>query len=448
MLGRRTRTVRRHGPRPAAVAISGLITLGLIAGFIWLAENSYNGLPFLNYRTVYASVPNIGHLEQHDPVDIAGVHVGQVLQTTTKNNRALVKLQLSGVGPLPSNSQVIVRADGLLGQRYIELDPGTSHTYLPNGATITETNPSATYYNGIPETLDIFNAKTRTALGEMIRGVGAGVEGRGQQLNQAITVGAPSGADFDDVASAILARPTAAAAFLPDTNSGLSVLDANRTAITNTFDPAAKALQPLITERSQVDEGISRLTNFEQAGLDYGFFNRGRVLLDAAVGLTHSLDPVLPKVPSALDSTTTLLRDTPVDLRKALTVVNQVPSTVPAALGILASLKPDLTPLKATLNALVNPVSSLAEHGCDISSFALGVQSLVSFGTDPAGPFGPDVGFPIGESISPSAAGDEINIGQQFPSETAYSPPCSFSPGATFNSATIGQLLSGVFPSS
>jgi virulence factor Mce-like protein len=445
---RTRRTVRRRGPRPATVLFSGLLTIALIGGFIWLAENSYNGLPFLNYRTVYASVPNIGHLEQHDPVDIDGVHVGQVLQTTTKSNHALVKLQLQGVGPLPKNSQVIVRADGLLGQRYVELVPGTSHTMLPNGGKITETNPSTTYYNGIPETLDIFNAKTRTALGQMIRGLGTAVEGRGQQLNQAIQVGPQSGADFDSAAYAILARPGAAAAFLPATDSGVTALDDNRVALTDTFRPASNALQPLISQRAQAEQGISEIPGFERGAIDYGFFARGKNLLEAAIQLTKTLDPIVPKLPSALGAGTDLLNDTPGDLRKTKTVLDQVPATVPAALGILAAAKPDLTPLKTTLVSLVKPVSSLAEHGCDIQNFATGVDSLVSFGTLPGGPFGPDVGFPIGEQISPSAAGSEINIGQQFPTESSYDPPCFFTPGATYNTQTMLQLLSGVFPGS
>ena len=133
---RKGRRVRRTAPRPAIVVLAGLITTALIAGFIYEAENAYNGLPFLNYRTVYASLPNIGHLKQHDPVDIAGVRVGQVLKTSTSNNRALVELQLQGVGPLPVDSKAVVRANGLLGARYVELDPGKSHTMLPDGGTI------------------------------------------------------------------------------------------------------------------------------------------------------------------------------------------------------------------------------------------------------------------------------------------------------------------------
>src|ERR1700737_3086282 len=101
------RSRRSRGPRPATVVLAGILTTVILGSFIWLAENADNGLPLLSYRTVYPSLPNIGHLKQHDPVDIAGVRVGQVLNTSTRNNRALVELQLRGVGPLPVDSKVM-----------------------------------------------------------------------------------------------------------------------------------------------------------------------------------------------------------------------------------------------------------------------------------------------------------------------------------------------------
>src|ERR1041385_7911949 len=95
----RVRSRRQSGrpKRPAHVVLAGVLTIAVLGAFVWLAENAYNGVPLLGYRTVYASLPSIGHLKQHDPVNIAGVRVGQVLETSTRDNRALVKLQLRGV---------------------------------------------------------------------------------------------------------------------------------------------------------------------------------------------------------------------------------------------------------------------------------------------------------------------------------------------------------------
>jgi ABC-type transporter Mla subunit MlaD len=131
-----------------AVVITGLVVTAAILAFVYFAEQSYNGLPFISYRTLYASVPNIGHLQLHDPVQIAGVRVGQVLSTDTRNGRALVQLQLQGVGPLPVDTQVYVRANGLLGARDAEIVPGKRKQLLADGATIS--GGTNTYYQGVP----------------------------------------------------------------------------------------------------------------------------------------------------------------------------------------------------------------------------------------------------------------------------------------------------------
>lgn len=422
--------------------LAGVVTVVLIAGFVYEAENSYNGLPFLSYRDVYLSLPNIGHLQQHDPVDIAGVHVGQVLQTTTRNDRALVELQLQGVGPLPVDSRAIVRADGLLGERYVELDLGTSHRTLPQGGTIVE--GGGTYTSGIPETLNLFDAGTRTALGEMIRGFGDGVEGRGSQLNEAIHVGPASGANFDTAAYAILARPGAARNFLPYTNSGMAALNSARNQIAGMLAPTADALGPFATERSAVDAALPLTIPFEASEYDAFALDHFPRLALSLVTLAHAADPVLPEIPAALQSATRLLRDTAAPLRQTKPALNEVPHAVPAALGILGSLKPDLTPLRQDFVNLDSPVSILAEHGCDIQNAATGIRSLVNYGTSPGGNWGRDVGFPVMLAmVSPQMATSLAGGLPSYPTENRYSPPCAYSPGPTISQATMLQVLSG-----
>ena len=90
-------------------------------------------------------------------MQIAGVKVGQVLRTSTGNGRALVELQLTHVKPLPVDTQVLVRDNGLLGDRDVELVPGTSKKLLANGATVS--GSASDYYPSLPDTLDLFDAE-------------------------------------------------------------------------------------------------------------------------------------------------------------------------------------------------------------------------------------------------------------------------------------------------
>jgi virulence factor Mce-like protein len=423
------------------VALAGLLTVLAIAGFIYLAENAYNGLPFLSYRTLYVSMPNIGHLQQHDPVSIAGVRVGQVLRTSTRDNRALIELQLQGVGPLPTNSGVVVRANGLLGERYVELDPGNSHMMLANGATISERGN--TYTDGIPETLNLFDSATRKAMGAMLNGLGEGVYGRGSQLNQAIHVGPSTGADFNSAAYSILARPGAAANFLPSTASGIGALDAARIDLTAMFSPAAAALQPFIAERAPVDQALSAFPALEQSA-NANLSSPGERLVTALDQLAGAAAPVLPVVPSALRSATALLHNAAAPLAAAKPVFDAIPAAVPATLGILGSLRPDLSPLTQAFTKLVDPVSILAEHGCDIQNWATGLRSIVSWGTEPGGNFGPNVGFPLTVVAGPQDVSNILGGAPPYPTENPYSAPCAYSPGATISASNLVQVLQGV----
>lgn len=436
------RSRRRRGIRPGRVALAGLLTTALIIGIVYLAEESYNGLPFVSYRTVYASLPNIGHLQEHDPVDIAGVRVGQVLSTSTRNNLALVELQLQGVGPLPIDSRAIVRANGLLGGRYLELDPGTSHKTLPNNGTIFEHNPISTYYNGLPEALNLFDAKTRRGLGTMLNGFGEGVEGRGSQLNEAIHVGPTSGANFDTVANAILAEPLAAANFLPATDSGMTALNSAGYELSATFRPAANTMQPLIDERTAVDQGLSSAVGMEQQAK--GFRGQGLRLLTLLQGTAAAADETLPPATQALRSATALLKAAPAPLKKTKLVLDEVPHAASSTVRILSSLRPDLSPLRRAFVNLAGPVASLAEHGCDIQNFAAGVRSLVGWGELPGGSWGPNSGFPVGLLAGPQQTAPEFNTHIPFPTENPYPAPCAYSPGPTIDNTTLTGLLGGV----
>lgn len=447
MITRNVRTKPRHELRPARVVLAGLLTTAVIIGFLILAENSYNGVPGLNYRTVYVSLPNIGHLKQHDPVDIAGVRVGQVLRTSTADNRAKVELQLRGVGALPQDTKAVVRAQGLLGERYVDLQPGKSQEMLPNGATITEGDH--TYTDGVPETLDLFDARTRIALRQMTRGLGEGLEGRGADLNQAIKVGPQSGANFDTAAYAILSRKAAAENFFPALNGGFAALNTAKDDFANMMRPAAITAEAFADRRSALQEAISLMPTWFPVmveGIGTLQHPRGGInLFNAVNDLAGAVRPVAPSLPGDLRSAATLLEQAADPLARTKPVFDEVPHAVPAALGILDALKPDLPRLNSLFEHAVKPVTQLSIHGCDIQNFATGTRSMVSWGQSPGGNFGPNVGFPLTIVAGPQEANQYLDTKIPYPTENPYPAACEYAPGPTITEDAKFQLRSG-FP--
>jgi phospholipid/cholesterol/gamma-HCH transport system substrate-binding protein len=439
---------RALGLRPGRRALAGSVTLGVLIAFVLVAISAQNSVPLKSYRLLNVTLPYIGHLGVHDYVDIAGVRVGQVSKYTVVNNRADIQLQLSGVGPIPVDSKVVVRAAGLLGTRYVELDPGKSTQVLPNGGTLSESNPLSTYSWGIPDALNLFDKHTRTALASLVDNFGVGFEGRGSQLNQAIGVGPGSGKDFDAAAYAILGRPGVAQSFLPQVASGFGALNSTGSEIPNSLSPMSTTLQAFVDERPPVQSFVSMAPSAEASTEGAFSSSLGVPFLSSVDSLTQALSPVLPKLPGALRDADTFLHKTQAPLRGTLPLLNEVPSATPPTLAILRALAPDLPRLTQALHSLVTPVTQLAMHGCDIQSFATGTRALVNYGTVPGGNWGPDVGFPIGVIVGPQLLNGLVNTRHPFASQSGYYPPCAFSPGVTISQSTflntLDQALGGL----
>ncbi|MFA7431846.1 MAG: outer membrane lipid asymmetry maintenance protein MlaD [Rhodospirillaceae bacterium] len=76
-------------------------------------------------------------------VRLAGLPVGRVVEQTLDDRyRAHVSLRINGQYLLPEDSSAIIETDGLLGGKYIELQPGADEDMLPPGGVIEYTQDS------------------------------------------------------------------------------------------------------------------------------------------------------------------------------------------------------------------------------------------------------------------------------------------------------------------
>lgn len=92
--------------------------------------------------TVTANFQNIGGLKVGAPVTLAGVRIGRVsaIDIDKQNYEAVVKLIIDArYDRLPVDSSASIFTAGLLGEKYIGLEPGGAEEYLKNGSKITLT---------------------------------------------------------------------------------------------------------------------------------------------------------------------------------------------------------------------------------------------------------------------------------------------------------------------
>lgn len=123
--------VRGDAIRLAAFGVVGALTAGLL--YLTLGEIRIG--PSNGYRVEMADVTG---LEEGDLVRVAGVRVGQVDGLDViEENKVLVSFHVESEQQLTDQTQVLVRYENLLGDRYLELrqQPGEGQELDP-GATI------------------------------------------------------------------------------------------------------------------------------------------------------------------------------------------------------------------------------------------------------------------------------------------------------------------------
>jgi len=93
------------------------------------------------YYHITARFSSVSGLKNGAVVDVAGVQVGQVesIALDTKEMVATVKMKVRIGTPINEDAVASVKTSGLIGDKYIRIDPGASEVVLKDGGSIKET---------------------------------------------------------------------------------------------------------------------------------------------------------------------------------------------------------------------------------------------------------------------------------------------------------------------
>ena len=124
-----------------------IVGLFVLAGIVALAylSISIGGFTWRNHGglKVYADFSETGDLAVRAPVVIGGVRVGEVSAITLeKDFRARVDMNLDPSLKLATDTSAAIVTAGMLGDRYIELQPGGEDQNLKSGDKILYTEPA------------------------------------------------------------------------------------------------------------------------------------------------------------------------------------------------------------------------------------------------------------------------------------------------------------------
>lgn len=397
MIGRRAPRLRgsrrrRDAASPRQVLARAAIATAVVAGLVWLALSIYGGVPWVSFKTIYATVSQTGNLIPHDPVRIGGVQVGQVSGVEVdRAGNARLKLQIDPGTQLPRGTAFKLRANGLLGGRYVQLLPGKGGGELAEGAVLRGNAATLTY--GVPDALNVFDRQTRGGLGKMLTGLGRGLIGRGPALNDTIHQIAAESVPAQRVVAGLVG-PGRLGELVPSLESLMNPLDTARNSIAALLAPAAQAAQPFVDRRADVratfDQAPSAL-DAANAGLA-----QGERLLSAADALSVQARAILPTAAPGLRATTALLAGSHPALVRTRALLATARPTIPAVLRITGALSPVLAPLNQALTRGTAISDGAGPYACNVENFGAVIRSMTGFGaTDavPGGPGGPAMAF-------------------------------------------------------
>ena len=114
----------------------GLLCIGYmtikLGNVSFLGDNTY---------PIIAKFASVSGLRQGNPVSILGIEVGKVGAITMdqENQRAVVEIKVKNGIKIYDDAIASIKTEGLMGDKYISIDPGGSGTLLEPEGTITET---------------------------------------------------------------------------------------------------------------------------------------------------------------------------------------------------------------------------------------------------------------------------------------------------------------------
>jgi phospholipid/cholesterol/gamma-HCH transport system substrate-binding protein len=246
-----------------ALALAAVVLAGLALVAIGGTDDGYR------VRAIFDSVASA--VEGED-VKIAGAKVGTIssLDVTPENKAAVVlDIEDERFTPFRQDARCTIRPQSLIGEKFVECDPGNGRA--PELAEI-EDGPGEGEHllplarTSSPVDLDLINnimrLPFRDRLTILLDELGAGLAGRGEDLNELIRRANPALRETDRVL-AILARQNRVLADLArDSDASLGPLARERARVAGFVRNATATGQATAERSDEIEAGIARLPGF------------------------------------------------------------------------------------------------------------------------------------------------------------------------------------------
>ncbi len=116
------------------IGFGAALSILLVIAFWALANNRVSHQEQGNYYAVQARFNRTDGLLVGDLVRLAGMNVGKVVDAKLDDDfKAILTLEIKDSVQLPDDSSASIVSSGIMGSKYIEIEPGGSEDMIPAG---------------------------------------------------------------------------------------------------------------------------------------------------------------------------------------------------------------------------------------------------------------------------------------------------------------------------
>lgn len=142
------------------VGLSIIAIITLLILIISLSRNEISQKDGASYYDVYARYNRTDGLLVGDTVRLAGMDIGRVINAKLdKDFKAILTLRLNENIKIPDDSSAAIVSSGIMGNKYIEIEPGGSEDILVDGSEFTYTQDAMVLEELIERIIGIGKAK-------------------------------------------------------------------------------------------------------------------------------------------------------------------------------------------------------------------------------------------------------------------------------------------------
>ncbi len=243
--------------RVAVIALTVLVVAG--AAVLGAAGGEKSGEP---YRAVF---DNAFGLTEGGDLKIAGVRAGETTGfkvTRERPHKAVVEFEISepGVGELREDARCEIRPQSLIGEYFVDCQPGSSDEKLAEGGTIPVEQTSST----IPVDLvnNILRRPYRERLRLIIAELGTGLAGRSEDLSEVLRRAHPGLRETSQTLQILSNQNRTIQKFIGDAQVVTEQLENRKADVARWVDEAGETAQITATRREELKRNFQLLPGF------------------------------------------------------------------------------------------------------------------------------------------------------------------------------------------